>query len=138
LAARRLVLSQIPNPSLVKHLFDEIAPRYKDRPGGYTRIVKVENRVGDSAPMAFVELVGYEEEILKAIQERIEAKENLKQDEKKPKLVRGKVDKTALSNESAVEKGEKKRWPRGKWHPGSKKGSSKKAAGAAPSVEKKS
>lgn len=126
LANRRLVLEEIPNKDLVKHLFDEIAPRFKDRPGGYTRIVKTGFRVGDAAPMAFVELIGYEEEIMKAVQERIEAKENLKKEEKKPAIARSKGEKKTVSNESEIEKTAKKRWPRGKWHPGAKKGSAKK------------
>jgi large subunit ribosomal protein L17 len=54
---RRLVASRMPNKEAVKKLFDEISPRYANRPGGYTRIVKLGNRAGDAAPMAVIELV---------------------------------------------------------------------------------
>jgi large subunit ribosomal protein L17 len=54
---RRLVASRMPNKEAVKKLFDEISPRYANRPGGYTRIVKLGSRVGDAAPMAVIELV---------------------------------------------------------------------------------
>ena len=47
----------IPDKEVVTRLFDEVAPRYLDRPGGYTRIVRVGNRRGDSAEMAVIELV---------------------------------------------------------------------------------
>jgi len=57
LHARRQVLSQIEDTEVVTKLFDEIAPRYADRPGGYTRIVKLGPRRGDGAEMAIVELV---------------------------------------------------------------------------------
>ena len=56
-ANRRLVFSRTGSKAVVGKLFSELGPRYQDRPGGYTRILKCGFRAGDSAPMAFVELV---------------------------------------------------------------------------------
>jgi large subunit ribosomal protein L17 len=60
LHARRLVLRDIPNRDVVSKLFDTIAPRFETRPGGYTRILRVGFRRGDSAEVAQIELVGSE------------------------------------------------------------------------------
>ncbi len=57
-ANRRLAFSRLRNKVTVGKLFNELGPRYKDRPGGYLRILKAGFRRGDSAPMAYVELVG--------------------------------------------------------------------------------
>lgn len=57
LHARRQVLSVIRDQKIVAKLFDQIGPRYKDRPGGYTRIVKIGSRLGDNAPQSIIALV---------------------------------------------------------------------------------
>jgi large subunit ribosomal protein L17 len=58
LAARRRVLRYVTDPDLVKHLFDEVAPRFAGRAGGYTRVLRAGLRRGDGAEMAVLELVG--------------------------------------------------------------------------------
>ena len=55
--ARRLANGRLNDPEIVKKLFNDIAPRYAERPGGYTRIVKLGVRKGDAARMAVIELV---------------------------------------------------------------------------------
>ena len=54
---RRVAFSRLRDREVVSKLFNELGPRYRDRPGGYLRILKMGYRPGDSAPMAYVELV---------------------------------------------------------------------------------
>jgi large subunit ribosomal protein L17 len=60
LHARRQALSVIQDKGVVAKLFDTLADRYRERPGGYSRVLKSRNRVGDNAPMSIIELVDRE------------------------------------------------------------------------------
>ncbi len=66
LHARRQALAYIRSKAVVAKLFDEISHQYSDRQGGYTRIIRTGVRQGDTAPMAILELVGYQEEMEEA------------------------------------------------------------------------
>ncbi|SDS48609.1 50S ribosomal protein L17 [Corynebacterium timonense] len=57
LADRRAVAAELPNKDIVAYLFNELAPKFANRDGGYTRSIKLENRAGDNAPMTHISLV---------------------------------------------------------------------------------
>ena len=76
LHARRLAASRLKDPTAVAKLMDVLGPRYAERPGGYTRVLKAGFRHGDNAPMAVIELVDRDVEARGRIdRERIEAEE---------------------------------------------------------------
>ena len=63
---RRVVFSYLQNKFAIKELFGTVAPKVGDRPGGYTRIIKLGSRQGDAADIAFIELVDFDEAMAKA------------------------------------------------------------------------
>lgn len=103
LHARRNVLRVISDKKVVTELFDEIAPAFADRNGGYTRIIKFDRRRGDNAPMSVVELVGLEPKI-EELEERAEKKKARK--EEKEKEMQEQI--AQMEAEAAAEKEEKK------------------------------
>jgi large subunit ribosomal protein L17 len=99
LAARRHVHRTVRDQAALAKLFDSIAPRFKTRPGGYTRLVHVQNRVGDNAPMAILELV-----------EKSKPEEKPAEPEKKPKKAEAKAKAPEAKPEKpAKQKKEKKK-----------------------------
>ncbi|MBQ7472106.1 MAG: 50S ribosomal protein L17 [Prevotella sp.] len=64
--SRRVVFSYLQNKEVMKELFGPVAQKVGDRPGGYTRIIKLGLRQGDGAPIAFIELVDFDENMAKA------------------------------------------------------------------------
>ena len=77
-AARRILTSRYPNAMTVKTLVDDLGVRFKDRPGGYTRVIKIGRRPGDTAEMAFLEFVDYDYEKAEAAKEQIRSNESLR------------------------------------------------------------
>ena len=72
--ARRQALAYMMTPESVDRLFAVVAPRYETRPGGYSRIVRTGTRQGDASEMAFIELLGAEQELSEKAEKRAEAR----------------------------------------------------------------
>jgi len=98
LHARRRVFALLRNKEIVKKLFDEIAPKFKDREGGYTRVYRLGWRQGDGAPLSLVELVTY-----------ASPEEKKKSTIKKAKEVLEKVTPKRKEKEEKIEKKEKEK-----------------------------
>ena len=94
--SRRVVFSYLQNKESVQALFNEVADRVADRPGGYTRIIKLGNRLGDAAEMAMVELVDFNDLLIK------------ESAPKKTKTRRRKKGSTKATSEDAVKADDKK------------------------------
>src|SRR5688572_19907502 len=78
LHARRQVQAYLLKEAIAKKVFDTIAPKFADRNGGYSRIIKLGNRKGDGADLAIIELIGSELEVKKAEREKAKEKETKK------------------------------------------------------------
>jgi large subunit ribosomal protein L17 len=97
LNSTRLVIAKLANKDLGLDLVKNIAPRFKDRPGGYTRVIKIGRRPGDTAEMAFLEFVDYD----------FKAKANPKKATKEDKAAVKVQSKAKKANAVAVEKSKK-------------------------------
>jgi len=83
--SRRMVFQYLQDKNAVTELFREVSQKIADRPGGYTRILKTGNRLGDSAEMCIIELVDYNEALLSVASEKSKAKKTRRRGTKKPK-----------------------------------------------------
>ena len=83
-ANRRLVFSHLQDKKAITELFTEVAQKIADRPGGYTRILKTGNRLGDNAKTCFIELVDYNENMLKAKTEKKQTRTRRSRKSSKP------------------------------------------------------
>ena len=134
LHARRRVFALLRNKEIVKKLFDEIAPKFKDREGGYTRVYRLGWRQGDGAPLSLVELVTYaspEEKKKSTIKKAKEVLEKVtpkrkEKEEKIEKKEKGKKKEKEKEKKEKKAKKEEKEAPKEKKEKPKKKSSSEK------------
>ncbi len=101
--SRRVVFSYLKNKYAVSELFREISPKIVDRPGGYTRILKLGNRLGDNADMCVIELVDYNENLLEDAAKTTKSTRRRRGAKKKEAVEKEAVEKKAVEAEEAVE-----------------------------------
>ena len=102
---RRLAISKIRDEEAVKKLFSEIAPKYAERKGGYTRIIRIGQRLGDAAEMCILQLVGEENAVKPAKKKKRAAKSTAEKQTSKKGAVAGKTAEVATADtEKAEEK----------------------------------
>ena len=95
--ARRVVFSYLQNKYAIKELFGEVSAKVVDRPGGYTRIIKLGTRQGDAAPICFIELVDFDENMAKTATK----KKSTRRSRKSTKAIEG--AETTEATEASVE-----------------------------------
>lgn len=106
--SRRVVFSHLQDKEAVSELFREVSQKVASRPGGYTRILKLGNRLGDAAEMCYIELVDYNENMLAASGAKAEEKKTIRRSRRSTKKVTADVaaETKSPAAEASVEKAE--------------------------------
>ncbi|MNJ96883.1 50S ribosomal protein L17 [compost metagenome] len=108
LATTRLLMSRYPNKDAVSTIMKDLAPRFMSRPGGYTRIIKIGRRPGDTAEMAFLEFVDYDFEAKGATKETAKAEKAAPKAAKKATAAKKASTKLVAAKKKTVKKAQKK------------------------------
>jgi large subunit ribosomal protein L17 len=103
-AKRRLAFARLRDREVVTKLFNDLGPRYKERPGGYLRILKCAPRTGDNAPMAYVELIGRSMTAVAAEEPAAKPAKAKKEAKAKPEAKEPKAKKEAKAKAPKAEK----------------------------------
>ena len=101
--SRRVVFSYLQNKEALKELFGTVAQKVGDRPGGYTRIIKLGRRQGDAADIAFIELVDFDENMLKTPKAEKKTRRSRKSAAPKAEAAEAPVEEAPKAEEAAAE-----------------------------------
>lgn len=108
MAAMRLLMSKLPNSAAVEAIVKDIAVRFKNRPGGYTRVIKIGRRPGDTAEMAFLEFVDYDYKTKEAAKADKKAAAETKDAKKSALKAKKASTKLVAAKKKTVKKAQKK------------------------------